>query len=71
MNGGNEDGGPQMFPLDLERVEKNARESTTQDLLDRVTVYREDMEPEHRRGARARKSALQSARVRRLPCCRS
>ncbi len=32
--------------LDLDSVRENARASTTQDLLDRVTVYREGMEPE-------------------------
>lgn len=32
--------------LDPERVLANARESTTEDLLDRVTVYRAGMEPE-------------------------
>ena len=32
--------------LDLERVRQNAREASTDDLLDRVTVYRKGMEPE-------------------------
>jgi hypothetical protein len=32
--------------LDLERVRENARGSSTEDLLDRVTVYRGEMEPE-------------------------
>jgi len=32
--------------LDLERVRDNARQATTEDLLDRVTVYRAGMEPE-------------------------
>jgi hypothetical protein len=32
--------------LDLERVRANARRATTEDLLDRATVYREGMEPE-------------------------
>jgi hypothetical protein len=32
--------------LDLERVRANVRSATTQDLLDRATVFREDMEPE-------------------------
>jgi hypothetical protein len=31
--------------LDLERVRKNVRKATTEDLLDRATVYRSDMEP--------------------------
>ena len=31
--------------LDLERVRKNVRSATTEDLLDRVTVYRAGMEP--------------------------
>jgi hypothetical protein len=35
-----------MLPFDAERVEKNAREATTQDLLDRMTVFRDGMEPE-------------------------
>src|SRR5262245_47155008 len=46
---------------DVERVRANVRQSTTEDLLDRVTVYRAGMEPEalalieeelHRRGVR-------------------
>lgn len=32
--------------FDRQRVEENAREATTPDLLDRVTVYRAGMEPE-------------------------
>jgi hypothetical protein len=32
--------------LDLERVRDNASRATTEDLLDRVTVYREGMEPD-------------------------
>jgi hypothetical protein len=32
--------------LDLERVKANVRKADTEDLLDRVTVYREEMEPE-------------------------
>src|SRR5690242_38547 len=32
--------------FDPERVRQNARQATTEDLLDRVTVYREGMEPE-------------------------
>ena len=35
-----------MLPFESERVRKNAREATTEDLLNRVTVYRGDMEPE-------------------------
>jgi hypothetical protein len=35
-----------MLPFEPERVEKNARAATTEDLLERVTVYREGMEPE-------------------------
>lgn len=31
--------------LDLDRVRQNARQADTEDLLDRVTVYRADMEP--------------------------
>jgi hypothetical protein len=31
--------------FDLRRVEANAREAATEDLLDRVTVYRAGMEP--------------------------
>jgi len=34
-----------MTPIEIERLQKNVRESTTQDLLDRVTVYRDGMEP--------------------------
>ena len=32
--------------LDLERVRENARKSSTEDLLDRATVYRSGVEPE-------------------------
>jgi hypothetical protein len=32
--------------LNLEKVRDNAREASTDDLLDRVTVYRSGMEPE-------------------------
>ncbi len=32
--------------LDLERVRANVQRATTEDLLDRATVYREGMEPE-------------------------
>jgi hypothetical protein len=32
--------------LDLERVKRNVHEADTEDLLDRVTVYRAGMEPE-------------------------
>src|SRR5690242_14167661 len=32
--------------LDLERVRANVRAATTEDLLDRATVYRDGMEPE-------------------------
>src|SRR5437763_12869168 len=35
-----------MFQLDLDRVRDNARRATTEDLLDRVTVYRQGMEAE-------------------------
>lgn len=31
--------------LDLERVRRNVRQASTEDLLDRVTVYRAGMEP--------------------------
>lgn len=31
--------------LDLDKVSANAREAETEDLLDRVTVYRDGMEP--------------------------
>jgi hypothetical protein len=49
--------------LNLDRVRENAARATTEDLLDRVTVYRSGMEPEaldiieaelHRRGIRPR-----------------
>lgn len=33
-----------MIQLDLERVRSNARQATTEDLLDRATVYRAGME---------------------------
>jgi hypothetical protein len=32
--------------LDLDRVRANVRDATTEDLLDRATVWRADMEPE-------------------------
>jgi len=32
--------------FNAERVRRNVREATTEDLLDRVTTYREGMEPE-------------------------
>jgi hypothetical protein len=32
--------------LDLDRVQANVRQATTEDLLDRATVYRDGMEPE-------------------------
>jgi hypothetical protein len=32
--------------LDLERVQANVRSATTEDLLDRITIYRAEMEPE-------------------------
>jgi hypothetical protein len=35
-----------VMKVDPERVRENARKATTEDLLDRVTVYREGMEPE-------------------------
>jgi hypothetical protein len=35
-----------MLPLDLEHVRQNARSASTEDLLDRSTVFREQMEPE-------------------------
>jgi hypothetical protein len=35
-----------MFDFDADKVRNNARQSTTEDLLDRVTVYRDGMEPE-------------------------
>jgi hypothetical protein len=31
--------------FDLERVRSNARQATTEDLMDRATVYRREMEP--------------------------
>ena len=33
-----------MLPLHLERVRDNARKAETEDLLDRITVYRAGME---------------------------
>jgi hypothetical protein len=35
-----------MLEFDPEKVERNVREATTEDLLDRVTAYRAGMEPE-------------------------
>jgi hypothetical protein len=35
-----------MLGFDLDKVRENARGATTEDLLDRVTVYRPNMEPE-------------------------
>jgi hypothetical protein len=35
-----------MLRLDLDRVRANVRDATTEDLLDRATVYRSGMEPE-------------------------
>jgi hypothetical protein len=35
-----------MFNLDLEKVRANVREATTEDLLDRATLFRGGMEPE-------------------------
>ncbi|MCI0460554.1 MAG: hypothetical protein L0Z62_26670 [Gemmataceae bacterium] len=35
-----------MLPFDVKQVQENARKATTEDLLDRVTAYREGMEPE-------------------------
>ena len=35
-----------MLEFDPERVTKNALEATSEDLLDRITVYRDGMEPE-------------------------
>ena len=34
-----------MFGFDLERVRANIQKATTEDLLDRITVYRESLEP--------------------------
>jgi hypothetical protein len=34
-----------MMTLDLDRLRANVRDATTEDLLDRVTVYRDGMEP--------------------------
>ncbi len=33
------------FEFDIEAVTRNVRQATTEDLLDRATVYRADMEP--------------------------
>jgi hypothetical protein len=33
-----------MFPLNLDRVRQNVRQAATEDLLDRITVYRAGME---------------------------
>jgi len=38
--------GSQIMRFHPERVRQNVRKSTTEDLLDRVTVYRHGMEPE-------------------------
>src|SRR5258707_959418 len=38
-------GGGAMFWFDLNRVRQNAKSATTEDLLDRLTVYRAGMEP--------------------------
>jgi hypothetical protein len=35
-----------MLPFDAERVAKNAHEATTEDLLNRITLYRHGMEPD-------------------------
>ena len=35
-----------MMELDLERVRANAQQASTEDLLDRATVFRDGMEPE-------------------------
>lgn len=35
-----------MFPFNRKRVEENARRATTDDLLERITIYRSGMEPE-------------------------
>jgi hypothetical protein len=35
-----------MLDFDAERVARNAQEATSEDLLDRITVYRDGMEPE-------------------------
>jgi hypothetical protein len=35
-----------MLPFDAKKVQENARKASTEDLLDRVTAYREGMEPE-------------------------
>jgi hypothetical protein len=35
-----------MIPFNGEKVRKNAEQARTEDLLDRVTVYRNDLEPE-------------------------
>ncbi|MGE3805980.1 MAG: hypothetical protein AB7K24_15005 [Gemmataceae bacterium] len=35
-----------MIPFDADRIRRNARAASTEDLLDRITVYRPGMEPE-------------------------
>lgn len=35
-----------MFPFDPARVQANVRQASTEDLLDRLTVYRAGMEPQ-------------------------
>jgi hypothetical protein len=35
-----------MLPFDADKALRNARLASTEDLLDRVTAFREDMEPE-------------------------
>jgi hypothetical protein len=35
-----------VLPFNAERVRTNAQQATTEDLLDRITVYRSGMEPE-------------------------
>jgi hypothetical protein len=35
-----------MLEFDADRVTKNAQESSSEDLLDRITVYKDGMEPE-------------------------
>ncbi len=34
-----------MLEFDAERVTRNVRDATSEDLLDRITVYRDGMEP--------------------------
>jgi hypothetical protein len=46
MNLGTVKGITTMLPFDAEHVAKNAHEATTEDLLNRVTLYREGMEPD-------------------------